>query len=290
MDPSFQLPLKLDRHEAAKLLPARVNNITFNSVISDDGVMLTQARLEMLPGDKRLLNLTLPKGANFWFAFVNHNGVWPWRDGGRDFDSAGATVARRTSRSRWSCFTAARSATSGSRALDLELLAPKFDLPLENITWRVSSERQMAGETLERVVAIATNQIVAAQPARSMCKRYLQNEATCAAGEDEGGRGDARRRAISRWRKGDPQQARRSFQSAYGLSQDDDAFNEDARVQLQQSQAPAGAGGIERAAGGVGGRARAALSGQIPRFARRARTSNYTQQDAKDIIDRNTRG
>ena len=50
VDPSFQLPLKLERHEAAKLLPARVNNITFNSVISDDGVMLTQVRLEMSAG------------------------------------------------------------------------------------------------------------------------------------------------------------------------------------------------------------------------------------------------
>ena len=29
---------------------------------------------------------------------------------------------------------------------------------------------------------------------------------------------------------GDPQQARRAFQSAYGLSQGDDAFNEDSRV------------------------------------------------------------
>src|SRR5437660_9370006 len=59
VEPSFQLPLRLERHDAAKLLPARVNNITFTSVISDAGVMLTQARLEILPGDKRLLNLTL---------------------------------------------------------------------------------------------------------------------------------------------------------------------------------------------------------------------------------------
>src|SRR5205085_11584571 len=80
VEPSFQLPLKLERHDAARLLPARVNNITFTSVISDDGVMLTQVRLEMLPGDKRLLNFTLPKDGRFWFAFVNQNGVWPWRE------------------------------------------------------------------------------------------------------------------------------------------------------------------------------------------------------------------
>ena len=54
--------MQLERHEAAKLLPARVNNITFTSVISDDGEMLTQVRLEMVPGDKRLLQLTLPEG------------------------------------------------------------------------------------------------------------------------------------------------------------------------------------------------------------------------------------
>ena len=54
--------MKLQRHEAARLLPAHVNNIVFNSVISDDGVMLTRARLEILPGDKRLLGLNLPKG------------------------------------------------------------------------------------------------------------------------------------------------------------------------------------------------------------------------------------
>jgi hypothetical protein len=29
---------------------------------------------------KRLLKLTLPQGADFWFAFVNQSGVWPWRE------------------------------------------------------------------------------------------------------------------------------------------------------------------------------------------------------------------
>ena len=51
---------------------------------------------------------------------------------------------------------------------------------------------------------------------------------------------------------GDPQQARRAFQSAYGLSQGDDAINEDARVQLNNLNLTAGVGGPDRAAGGVG--------------------------------------
>src|SRR5207302_1895892 len=45
VEPGFSLPLKIERHDAAKLLPARVNNITFISVISDAGIMLTRVRL-----------------------------------------------------------------------------------------------------------------------------------------------------------------------------------------------------------------------------------------------------
>ena len=50
VEPAFALPLKLERYDAAKLLPARVFCITFTSVISDNGAMLTQTRLDILPG------------------------------------------------------------------------------------------------------------------------------------------------------------------------------------------------------------------------------------------------
>jgi hypothetical protein len=137
VEPSFQLPLKLLRHAAARLLPARVNSITLNSVVSDDGVMLTRASLEIVPGDKRLLGLTLPPDGRFWFAFVNDNGVWPWRDGGRVLipleQQAGqgkpATV---------DIYYGCRTGTAAAGRLNLELAAPKFDLPLENITWRIA--------------------------------------------------------------------------------------------------------------------------------------------------------
>ena len=137
VEPAFQLPLQLERHEAAKLLPARVNNITFTSVISDDGEMLTQVRLEMVPGDKRLLKLTLPKGANFWFAFVNQSGVWPWREQDRILIPL-EQQSRGDKAIPVEVFYSSRIGATGDRALDLELVAPKFDLPLENLTWQVS--------------------------------------------------------------------------------------------------------------------------------------------------------
>jgi len=136
VEPAFQLPLGLDRHEAAKLLPARVNSVTLTSVISDDGVVLTQARLSMIPGDKQLLHLTLPDNARFWFAFVAQNSVWPWREKNQiliPLEQHSKTGEPTTVEFLYT----SRAGHAKSRSLDLTLHGPRFDLPLENITWRV---------------------------------------------------------------------------------------------------------------------------------------------------------
>jgi hypothetical protein len=86
--------------------------------------------------------------------------------------------------------------------------------------------------------------------------------------------------------QGDPQQARRAFQSAYGLSAHDAAFNEDARVQLHNIKLQEALVGLNvrqaTSAGDTG-----ALSGKL-RDLKANKEASYTQQDAKDIIDRNT--
>ncbi|HMH80243.1 MAG TPA: hypothetical protein VK514_08475 [Candidatus Acidoferrum sp.] len=283
VDPEFQLPLKLERHEAAHLLEARVNNITFNSVISDDGIMLTQTRLEMLPGDKRLLNLTLPADARFWFAFVDQNGVWPWREKDKilipleqQSRSGKPTVVE--------LFYSCKIGAANPRSLNLELLAPKFDLPLENITWKVSLSDKWQVKHWTGSLQLERDEITP-QSAAVDLKTYLENESTLqrertreaeeflAAGND----------ALQR---GDPQQARRAFQSAFGLSGHDAAFNEDARVQLHNiklQQALIGLNVRQAAANGD----TAALGGKF-RDLRGRKEVNYTQQDAKDIIDRNS--
>ncbi len=283
VDPSFELALKLDRHEAAKLLPAQVNNITLTSVISDNGAMLTQVHLEMLPGDKRLLKLTLPKGAKFWFAFVNQNGVWPWREDDQiliplEKQSPGGKPVP------VELFYTSETGAADRRQLDLDLLAPKFDLPLEDITWRVCLNdkwrlKHWAGsfqlQPEQGVMPVATIDTQA----------YLQNEATA---QHEKTRAAEEMLALGNTmlQNGDPQQARRAFQSAFGLSQGDDAFNEDARVQLNNlklQQALVGLNVRQAAAAGDSG----ALGGKL-RDLRARKEVTYTQQDAKDIIDRNT--
>ena len=264
VEPSFQLPLQLERHEAAKLLPARVNNITFTSVISDDGEMLTQVRLEMVPGDKRLLNLTLPKGAHFWFAFVNQSGVWPWREQDRiliplEQQSRGGKAIP------VEVFYSSRIGSPGDRALDLDLVAPKFDLPLENLTWRVSLSDKWRVKHWTGSLQLQQEEVVPRATTVDL-QTYLQDEATQQRERTKEAE-ELMAAGNSALEQGDPQQARRAFQAAYGLST--------ARRRLQrrrprataQHQAPAGARRLERAPGRRGRRHGCARR-QVPRPAR----------------------
>jgi hypothetical protein len=271
VEPGFLLPLTLERHEAAKLLPARVTHVTFTSVVSDTGAMLTQARLELLPGDKRLLHLSLPKDATFWFAFVNQNGVWPWTEKDQiliplEQQAAGGKPVT------VEIFFTSRVGVAGGSSLDLELLAPKFDLPLEDIRWRVFLGDKWNVTRWTGALQMEREEVVSL-PASAELGSYLQQEAS----QRQEKTREAEQMLVLGNRalaQGDPQQARRAFQNAYGLSQHDDAFNEDARVQLnnlKKQQAWMGLNNLQEAA--VGG---VAVQGRL----------NYTQEDAKRLMDR----
>jgi hypothetical protein len=282
VEPSFQLALKVDRHEAAKLLPARVHRTTFTSVISDDGVMLTHVRLEMFPGDKRLLHLTLPKGARFWFAFVNQSGVWPWRDQDRILIPL-EQPSRGDAPIPVEIFFSSAVGSGGVRSLDLELLAPKFDLPLEDISWRVH-----LGEKWELKKWTGTLQLEREQLAAGAAldlEGYLQGEAASQREQTQVA-GKMLELGNSALQQGDPQQARRAFQSAYGLSKHDNAFNEDARVQLHNLKLQQALVGLNVRQETVAGNT-AALGTRF-RDLRGAKDVNYTQQDAKELIERRT--
>ena len=283
VEPSFELPLKLERHEAAKILEARVNRATFTSIISDEGVMLTQARLELQPGDKRLLNVALPKDAHFWFAFVNQGAVWPWR-GPRGVLIPLEPPPRGDQAIPVELFYSSRVGMPGARALELELVAPKFDLPLENITWRVSLSEKWRLRHWSGSLQFQEAQLVSQTEALDL-PGYLRHE--------DLGRLERTRRAEdlltagnTALEQGDPQQARRAFQAAYGLSSHDAAFNEDARVQLHNIKLQQALIGLNVRQAATAGDA-AALGAKF-RARHGGKEVNYTQQDAKAIIDRNT--
>jgi hypothetical protein len=264
-----------------KLLPARVHNITFSSVISDAGVMLTQARLEMSPGDKRLLHVKLPKGASYWFAFVNQNGVWPWREG----DTVLIPLEQQSRNDKpvpVEIFYSSQAGKPGAGELDLELLAPKFDLPLENISWHVYLNDKWNVKNWKGTLQLTDQQVASASGTIDL-QSYLQGEA---AWQREKTVEAEQMLAFgnSALAKGETKQARRAFQSAYGLSTHDNAFNEDARVQLHNLKLQQALVGLNvRQANNAGN---TAALGNL-REVRGEKDLDYTQQDAKQIIERN---
>jgi hypothetical protein len=279
VDASFVLPLRLERHEAARLLPAHVNNITFHSVVADNGAMLTQVQLEIVPGDKRLLHVALPKGARFWFAFVNENGVWPWREGDEiliplEQQSRGGTPMP------VELFYSCQTEQTGSRSLNLELFAPKFDLPLENITWQVSISDKWRVKYRTGTLQFAQDEMTS-QAGSLDVQNYLKDEAIVQLQRTREAESllSVANNALA---EGKPQAARRAFQSAYSLSTHDAAFNEDARVQLHNIK-------LQQALIGLnvrqnGGAATGAIGGKIRDWDNRKEIS-YTQQDAKQILE-----
>jgi hypothetical protein len=283
VNPAYQLVLQLERHEATKLLPARVNAATLTSVISDEGVMLTEARLEMVPGDKRLLHFTLPKGARFWFAFVNQNGVWPWTEQDRILIPL-EQQSRTDKPMTVELYYSSKIGNPGGSELDLELLGPKFDLPLENISWRVYLNEKWRLADWKGTLQLQEEQRVKA-PVSVDVQGYLQAEA--AQNRDKTRQAEEYlSMGNTLLERGDPAQARRAFQSAYGLSTHDSAFNEDARVQLHNlklQQALVGLNVRQAAAGGEAAPAPANL-----KELRNRKDVAYTQQEAKQIIDANT--
>jgi hypothetical protein len=286
VDPAFRLPVRLERREAARLLPARVNRVTLTSVVSDDGAVLTQVRMELVPGDKRLLPLTLPRQARFWFAFVNQNSVWPWQSTNQVL-----VPLEQSSRTGEAAvvefFYSSVAGAAGRRSLDLDLdlLAPKFDLPLENIEWIVYLNEKWRLRDWSGSMQLRDDGGGVVPAAALDLDSYVRNEAQIRQ-EKTKEAGQFLDLANNLLQQGDPQQARRAFQAAYGMSQHDQAFNEDARVQLNNLKLQQALVGLNVRQVRVAGEA--AAPGAAPRGVWDNSGVNYSQVEAKQLLERNT--
>ncbi|MHB1309931.1 MAG: hypothetical protein ACYC23_22905, partial [Limisphaerales bacterium] len=283
VEADFRLPVQLDRHEAARLLPARVNEVGLTSVIADDGVMLTQVRMQLVPGDKRLLHLRLPAGARFWFAFVNQGSVWPWNDQDQILIPL-EQQSRTGEETTVEFFYTSRTGRANARALDLQLVGPRFDLPLENIRWQVYLNDKWRLDDWS-----GSLQLQAAAPGQAVTvdlDSYLRNEGVIRQGKSDEAV-EFLNTANQLLLQGDPQQARRNFQAAFGLSQHDTAFNEDARVQLQNLKMQQAIVGLNVRQSKIMGDP--VTPGQaVAQAGRGVQFFNYTQQEAKQLLERNS--
>jgi hypothetical protein len=282
VEAAFTLPVTLERRAAAKLLPAQVKNITLTSVVSDEGAMLTQARLEMIPGDKRLLKLALPTDARFWFAFVNDAGVWPWIETNVILIPLEQEL-RSDKPYTVQLFFSSTIGRPDTRALDLQLLGPKFDLPLENITWRIFLNEKWRLKDWTGTLQLSED-TAAPRPAVLDVSSYLQGETI---------RQQQQTKQAEQWLSlgnnllgsGDNRQARAAFNNAYGLSVNDSAFNEDARVQLHNLKMQQALIGLNARQSVLGVESGAAS--KVRELQKGKGVQNYTQAEAKQIIESN---
>ena len=95
-------------------------------------------------------------------------------------------------------------------------MAPKFDLPLENLTWQVSLSDKWRVKNWTGSLQLQQEELVPRATTVDL-QTYLQNEASQQRERTKEAE-ELMAAGNSALEQGDPQQARRSFQAAYGLS------------------------------------------------------------------------
>lgn len=229
IQPDFRIQWNLQRHEVARLLPAQVGKVDLRSVVSDNGTILTEIRMEMQPGDKRLLPVDLPEGGVFWFALVNGSSIWPWESEGRILIPLEA-ASNPDEPTVVEFLYAERLGEPGAEQLRFDMKGPEFDLPLENVTWQVFLDEKWHMHRHDGSLQLIDSSARSVS-AKMDWQQYFQNQSL---------QQQAQSRTAEQFlnlgnqllESGDPRYARKAFERAYGLSGHDAAFNEDARTQL----------------------------------------------------------
>ncbi len=235
VDANYAVAVEIARHEAADMLPARVLSADLRSLVSPDGQLLTIATVKLRPGGKRNLNLRLPADGQFWFAFVNDKGVNPSLGGAKGDEillplephpvQGQPTVVE---------FFYSQPLAGAGRLDNATLAGPKFDLPLENISWELFLPDAWTVTTWPKLWQRVELEPAARASAWRSLKDYLSSESDREKEQVNAANGylAAGNQLLL---KGEQQQARDLFSNAYQISKSSAALNEDARVQWQNT-------------------------------------------------------
>ena len=178
------------------------------------------------------------------------------------------------------------------RKVENLLLGPSFDLPLENITWRVYlpeywEVKDWEGSTLE------LRDEDEKQYAKFALDDYLQREAILRQEQYKEAE-TLLNMSNDLLAKGEQRRARKALQSAWTLSQADKDFNEDARVQLQNLKTRQALIGLANRRNfyfndklsGQDAQQPGQVQAPLPYLGQKK--ANYTHQEAQQVLDKNT--
>jgi hypothetical protein len=236
------LSLEAQNQEIAAVVDAQVIGGEFRTELSGSGNAVTHVRLELRQGDERELRVTLPVDSEFWSAFIDGKGVLPWEDGGRVV----IPLEKNPGEGSASVVEFYYQSPVGAGE-DKTLAGPVIELPMENLKWTVHAPAGLEIEVDEGESTVTYHEAKPVpakvdgsasyrgegQVPQSVSKVYLDNEKQIQKRQTQ----KAEQMLLfgnQLIESGDQRQARRALESAYKLSQNDEAFNEDARVQLQK--------------------------------------------------------
>jgi hypothetical protein len=224
--PEYQLNLAARRHGSAYLLPAQVKQVRMTSVVSADGQMVTQVLLDVDIGNLRYLELSLPeRGDRLWSVFINGKVAKPslekqmYRIPLRE-SPAGETTSI-------DLVYAGHEPEAGGRSQALR--GPKFNLPLNNVLWRVYLQPGLVyydfGGTFQLMEkeSVARNfdqRIYTVNNLRQVETDLQKAKVVMARGEQYA-------------REGKQKEAKQALETAMNYSQPQADFNEDARIQYR---------------------------------------------------------
>jgi hypothetical protein len=133
--PGWNLQLEMQRFMDADLLQGLVDKLKLRTVIADDGQQMTQVELSIRNNGRQTLAVTLPSNATVWSAFVDGEPVRPAREGERfllPLERTGAEDEPIPVE-----FTFVGRVSFPKRSGKVELISPRFDLPLKDARWEV---------------------------------------------------------------------------------------------------------------------------------------------------------
>ena len=297
---SATLSVTAQIQEIASVADAQVIDGEIRTELSGSGNAVTHVRLRLRQGDERELRVTLPKDSKFWSAFIDGKGVLPWEDNGevvipleKNPGEDSASVVE---------FYYQSSVGEGE---DMTLGGPDIDLPMENLKWTIHAPAGLEIEVDEDASTVTYHEAKPVLPQggisvssrgggqapQSASKVYLDNEYKIQQRQTQKAE-QMLELGNQKIAEGDQREARRALESAYKLSQNDVAFNEDARVQLQKLKTQQAMMGINirrnnfLISNGVVSQQIEQQQAAIP--LQQGKGVKYTQAQVKQVMDLNT--
>ncbi len=284
----------------ASVADAQVIKGGFRTELSGSGNAVTHVLLELRQGDERELRVTLPKDSKFWSAFIDGKGVLPWEDNGEVV----IPLEKNPGENSESVVEFYYQSSVG-KGEDMTLAGPDIDLPMEKLKWTIHAPAGLEIEVDEGASTVTYHEAKSVLPQGGISvssrgggqvpgsaeKVYLANEDKIQLRQTQKAE-QMLELGNQKIAQGEQRQARRALESAYKLSQNDAAFNEDARVQLQKLKTQQAMMGINIIRNnflinnGVVSQQIEQQQAAIP--LQQGKGVNYTQAQVKQIMELNT--